>query len=132
MVAFSRTCRLLVRRRDKVALVIADLPIYRGLVYGSNLPQGTEAGFEVGATIRPTCGEKKANYARLGHNLIQIDRKGYKLTKTERIAARSACHRGIRRLNWINYFFVRTHSREGPHAIRPVYDAFASAGMRPL
>src|ERR1700731_4518103 len=132
MVAFSRTCRLLVRRRDKVALVIADLPIHRGLVTGPTCRRGTEAGVEVGATIRPTCGEKKANEGPFGHNLIQSDQKRYKLTKSERIAAPSACHCGIRRLNCVNYFFVRTHSREGPDAIRPVYDAFASTGVRPL
>src|SRR5271155_3479542 len=131
MVAFSRTCRLLVRRRDDVTLVISDLPIV-GAVQRPSQPWGTVAGVESGATFQPTCGKKKADW---GLFLSYFDTQRQKLTQINRDRNERADLRSRQMRGWplaADKLFSPNQQPGGPDAIRPIYDAFASAGVRPL
>src|SRR5262249_25461562 len=96
------------------------------------MPWGTAAGVEVGATIQPTYGKKKADSAPVCHIMIHYDRSSYKinLTQSDSTDLSRAKQRG-----WppnSDNLFSPDQQPGGFDAVRPVYHALASAGMRPL
>src|SRR6516165_5230538 len=96
------------------------------------MPWGTVAGAEVGATIQPTYGKKKADSGPVCHIMIHSDRSSYKINLTRSDSTDlSPCQQRGWPPNSDN-LFLPDQQPGGPDAIRPVHHALASAGVRPL